>query len=159
MAPFEWLGASAAATYPLHLLSHQPTGRLHSQLDHSPVSRAAKINDREPLRINPQDASSRGIGEGDIVRVFNDRGAFLAAAVPDPGLRRGVVQIPTGAWYDPAESAANDKHGNPNVVTRDTGSSQLGQCPTAQTTLVQVERLRGSAPPVTAYTLPEVLDS
>ena len=37
--PAEWLGAPAAERYPLHLLSDQPTRRLHSQLDHSPYSR------------------------------------------------------------------------------------------------------------------------
>ena len=162
MEPFEWLGSKKAASYPLHLLSHQPTGRLHSQLDHSPVSRAAKVKEREPLRVHPEDAGSRGIQNNEIVRVFNERGAFLAAAVLDSGLRRGVVQIPTGAWYDPmvaGDAGALDKHGNPNVLTADRGSSQLGQCPTAQTTLVEIEPLRGAAPPVTAFTLPEVMDS
>jgi biotin/methionine sulfoxide reductase len=160
--PFEWLGGAAARQHPLHLLSHQPTARLHSQLDHSPVSRAAKIKEREPLRMNPGDARARGIQNDEIVRVFNDRGAFLAAAVLDPGLRRGVVQVATGAWYDPlvaGDGASLEKHGNPNVVTADQGTSQLGQCPTAQTTLVQVEPLTEAAPPVTAFTLPQVSES
>jgi biotin/methionine sulfoxide reductase len=160
--PFEWLGGPSAAKHPLHLLSHQPTARLHSQLDHSPVSRAAKIKEREPLRINPQDALARGIQEGDILRVFNDRGAFLGAAVLDPGVRRGVAQVATGAWYDPSlpgDGGSLEKHGNPNVVTADRGTSQLGQCPTAQTTLVEIELLRTPPPPVTAFTVPQVSES
>src|SRR5439155_16183354 len=138
--------SKASARHPLHLLSHQPTARLHSQLDHSPVSRAAKIKEREPLRMNPKDAGSRGIADGDIVRVFNDRGAFLACAVVDPGLRGGVVQVATGAWYDPripGDGTSLDKHGNPNVVTSDKGMSQLAQAPAAQPTLVEVEAWRG----------------
>jgi biotin/methionine sulfoxide reductase len=157
--PFEWLGSAAAEKHPLHLLSHQPTARLHSQLDHSPVSRAAKIKEREPLRMNPKDAQARGIEDADIVRVFNDRGAFLAAAVLDPGLRRGVVQVATGAWYDPlvpGDGNSLDKHGNPNVVTSDRSTSQLAQCPSAQTTLVEIELWRGPLPAVSAFSLPKV---
>jgi biotin/methionine sulfoxide reductase len=131
--------------------------RLHSQLDHSPVSRAAKIKEREPLHISPSDARARGIEDGDLVRVFNDRGAFLASAVLDLGLRAGVIQVATGAWYDPmvpGDGASLDKHGNPNTVTRDKGTSQLAQCPTAQTVLVEVERWSGPAPAVTAFRVP-----
>jgi biotin/methionine sulfoxide reductase len=157
--PFEWLGSSVAAKYPLHMLSNQPTGRLHSQLDHSPVSRATKINDREPLRIHPEDALARGIAAGDPVRAFNDRGAFLASAVLDTNLRRGVVQVATGAWYDPLVPGAADsmdRHGNPNAVTRDQGTSRLAQCPTAQTTLIEVERWREPLPPITVFEPPQM---
>jgi biotin/methionine sulfoxide reductase len=160
--PFEWLGSQEARRYPLHLLSNQPAARLHSQLDHSPVSRAAKIKEREPIRVNPDNARARGIGDGDLVRVFNERGAFIAAAVLDPGLRRGVVQVATGAWYDPlvpGDPGALDKHGNPNAVTRDQATSQLAQCPAAQTVLVEMEPLRAAAPAVTAFNLPEVSEA
>jgi biotin/methionine sulfoxide reductase len=105
------------------------------------------------------DAQARGIEDADIVRVFNDRGAFLAAAVLDPGLRRGVVQVATGAWYDPlvpGDGNSLDKHGNPNVVTSDRGTSQLAQCPSAQTTLVEIELWRGPLPAVSAFSLPKV---
>ena len=59
----------------------------------------------------------------------------------------------------PGEADSLDKHGNPNVVTSDKGTSQLAQAPAAQTTLVEVEALRGEAPPVTAFNLPELADS
>ena len=49
-------------------------------MDPGPVSQAAKVAGREPIRINPADAAARGIREGDVVRVFNDRGACLAGA-------------------------------------------------------------------------------
>ena len=56
--------------------------------------------------------------------------------------------------YDPlaaAEPNSLDKHGNPNVLTRDKGTSRLAQSPSAQTVLVQVERFEGEAPPITAF--------
>jgi biotin/methionine sulfoxide reductase len=68
----------------------------------------------------------------------------------------GVIQIATGAWYDPlhgGEPGTLDKHGNPNLVTLDTGTSQLAQSPVAQTVLVEVEKCE-AAPAVTAFDLP-----
>ena len=42
-----------------------------------------------------------GINNGDIVKLFNDRGACLAGVNINDNIRPGVVQISTGAWYDP----------------------------------------------------------
>ena len=77
----------------------------------------------------------------------------------DAGLRRGVAVIATGAWYDPLEPGVPgtpDKHGNPNLVTPDKGSSALAQAPSVQSVLVEVRRL-ADAPPVTAFDPPAVL--
>ena len=78
LEPAEWLGAKAARDYPLHLVSNQPTTRLHSQLDCGATSTANKVQGREPVMIHPDDAAARGIDDGDILRLFNDRGACLA---------------------------------------------------------------------------------
>ena len=109
------------------------------------------------MRINRADAAARGIREGDVVRVFNDRGAILAGAVVTDQIRSGVIQISTGAWYDPVEPGAIgslDKHGNPNVLTLDKGTSSLAQGPSAQTALVEVEKFVGSPPQVGAFDPP-----
>ena len=106
LEPDEWHGAPAAARFPLLLIANQPATRLHSQLDVGRVSRAAKVAGREALRLHPADAADRGIAAGDVVRVFNDRGACLAGAVLTADVRRGVVQLPTGAWYDPLPQPA-----------------------------------------------------
>ncbi|HYF17315.1 MAG TPA: molybdopterin-dependent oxidoreductase [Ramlibacter sp.] len=155
--PAEWLGAQRARHYPLHLLSDQPAARLHSQLDFSAHSRAHKVAGREPILISVADARERGIADGDVVRVFNDRGSCLAGAVVTDALLSGVVKISTGAWWDPerpGDPAALDRHGNPNSLTRDAGASRLSQGCAAQTCLVQVEKHEGEAPPVRAYELP-----
>jgi biotin/methionine sulfoxide reductase len=99
--PAEWLGNAVAARFPLHLITHQPTGRLHSQMDPGPASRAHKVSGRESVRINPADAARRAIKDGDIVRLYNTRGACLAGAVVDANVMAGVVVMPTGAWFDP----------------------------------------------------------
>lgn len=148
IAPDEWLGAPLAAKFPLHLLTNQPKARLHSQLDPGPVSRAAKVAGREPILISPADAARRSIGDGDVVRVFNDRGACLAGAVICPELIAGVVQMATGAWFDPVATDRGplDVHGNPNVLTLDAGTSPIAQSSSAQTCLVEVERYPGPLP-------------
>ncbi|MDP9259703.1 MAG: molybdopterin-dependent oxidoreductase [Actinomycetota bacterium] len=160
MEPAEWLGCALASRFPLHLISNQPRTRLHSQYDNGGYSQDSKVRGREPIRLHPDDARARGIAEGDVVRVFNDRGSCLAGAVLDANLRRSVVQLSTGAWWDPVspgDPSALDRHGNPNVLTLDKGTSRLAQGPIAQTTLVELERFDGPLPPVEAFTPPELL--
>ncbi|MDT2017948.1 MAG: molybdopterin guanine dinucleotide-containing S/N-oxide reductase [Planktomarina sp.] len=157
--PYEWLGR-VDARWPLHLISNQPKDKLHSQLDHGQVSSAKKVNFREPIHINPSDAADRDLRNGDVVQVNNSRGACLAGVVIDNALREGVVQMSTGAWYDPEDPSKPNslcKHGNPNVLTRDKGTSKLGQGPTAHTCMVNVSLYKKVPPRVTAHEPPEIL--
>lgn len=159
LEPMEWLGSAKATRFPLHLVSNQPRPRLHSQLDHGRVSRASKVQGREPMRIHPADAAPRGIRTGDVVRLFNDRGACLAGAIVTDAVMQGVVQLATGAWYDPLEPGvvgSLDKHGNANLLTPDKGTSRLAQGPIAMTCLVEVERWTGPVPPLTCHEPPEI---
>jgi biotin/methionine sulfoxide reductase len=143
--------------FPLCLVANQPATRLHSQLDFGPVSQAAKICGREAVRMHPRDAGRRGIRDGDIVRLWNDRGACLAGAALSEALREGVVQLSTGAWYDPEDSGVEAPlcvHGNPNVLTEDVGSSRLAQGCTGQLCFVEIERFDGSLPKIRAFDPP-----
>ena len=155
--PREWLGSAAVERFPLHLLSTQPATRLHGQMDMGEISQASKVSGREPIRINFADAAVRDIRDGDVVRVFNNRGATLAGAVLTDAIRPGVVQIATGAWYDPetpGEIGSLDKHGNPNVLTPDRGASRLSQGSSAQSALVEVEKWSAAPPPISAFDPP-----
>lgn len=148
--PFEWLGGARPGQ--LHLISSQPGTRLHSQLDTGPVAVAAKIHGREACRMNPVDAAARGIVDGALVEVYNERGSCAAGARLDPDVRPGVLVLPTGAWYDPEPgSAERDRHGNPNVLTADRGTSRLAQGPTAHTALVEVRPWPGEPALVRAH--------
>ncbi len=133
--PTEWLGKSEQGNL-LHLVSPQPADKLHSQLE----SAIAEIPGNRPvtLKINPRDAACRSIKVGQIIRVFNSRGACLSQAEITNDVRQGVVSLPTGAWFEPDEFGM-DIHGNPNVLTDDQGTSRLGQGSSAHTALVQVE--------------------
>ncbi len=158
LEPGEWLG-KASAEHPLHLISNQPARKLHSQLDHGAHSRAGKIGGREPVMMHPDNAAARGISQGDVVRMFNGRGACLAVAVLSDDIRVDVVQMSTGAWLDADWSGDGTilcRHGNPNVLTRDKGTSRLAQGPTAHSCLVEIERYEGAPLTVRAFEPPEV---
>ncbi|QWK80509.1 molybdopterin-dependent oxidoreductase [Ochrobactrum sp. BTU1] len=142
--PAEWLG-SARAGGQLHLISHQPSGRLHSQLETGETSRAQKRNGREQARINPHDAVDLGIEDGQTIRLWNARGESLATATISDAVRPGVIVLPTGAWFTPTGNNGLEIAGNPNVLTLDIGTSQFGQGCSAHTCLVHVEPYSGDA--------------
>ena len=151
-APVEYLGTARPGQ--LHLLSVQPATRLHSQMDMAPLSKASKVQGREAILIHTSDAAARGIAAGDVVRVFNARGACLAGAMLTDDLLAGVAVLPTGAWFDPLKRGVPGSlcvHGNPNVLTRDIGTSKLGQGPSPQSCLVEIERFDGALPPITVH--------
>ncbi|WP_167647903.1 molybdopterin-dependent oxidoreductase [Mameliella alba] len=137
LPPTEWLGTASTAA-PLHLVSPQPGDKLHSQLE----AALADVEGARPetLVIHPDDAAPREITTGDLLRVFNARGACRARASVSSDINPGVVALPTGAWFgDPGGNI--DPDGNPNVLTLDVGTSRLGQGCSAHSALVQVARL------------------
>ena len=138
--PFEWLGDNNSR-YRLHLLSPQPAGKLHSQLDQTEHLQREKVEGKEIILIHPEAAAKRNIEEGDVVRVFNDRGSCLAAARFEVGILDEVVVLPTGAWFSGQGDGSLERNGNPNVLTRDKGTSSLAQGPSANTCLVEIEKI------------------
>ena len=157
--PCEWLGQKNKK-YPIHLISNQPKNKLHSQMDHGNYSKSFKIQNREPVEINPIDAENRGLKNGDIVKLFNDRGACLAGVIIQKKVMPGVAQISTGAWYDPQYPTKPNsicKHGNPNILTPDKGTSKLGQGPIAHSCLIEIERFNDKLPKVTAHEPPSII--
>lgn len=154
IAPLAWLGASSAAEHPFHLVANQPANRLHSQLDFGATSMDSKNAGREVARLNPADAASLGISDGDVIRIWNGRGATLASALLSDAIRSGVVQLATGAWYAPIDLAGSGRtcvNGNPNAVTSDIGASILSQGCAGQLSLVSIERLTTEPPPVVPH--------
>ena len=136
LPPTEWIGASAAKSYPLHLVSPQPDDKLHSQMECA----IADIPGERPtaVTIHPEDARSRAIKHDSLVRLFNDRGACIAKAKISDDILKGVVSLPTGAWFSP-DADGVDSQGNPNVLTLDVGTSRLGQGSSAHSCLVEIE--------------------
>ena len=109
--------------------------------------------------MNPGDASARGLQTGDIIRLYNDRGSCLAGLRISEAIMPGVVELPTGAWFDPQdwEGSVLEVHGNPNALTPDIGTSSLAQGCSAHTCLVEVEKFSGEAPTLQVFRPPESL--
>ncbi len=147
---------AAAGKQPFYLLSGQPGTRLHSQLDNGDYSLSRKIRGREPVLIHPDDAAERGIANGDIVELFNERGRCLAGARVTADILKGCVFLWTGAWYDPDYDAPQDRdrHGNPNVLTHDMRTSSLTQSPASHSTMVDMQRYDGEVPDLIVHDQP-----
>ncbi len=96
------------------------------------VERAVRAERAPRLDISPADADSRGIVDGQVVRVFNDRGELTLAARVGERVRAGVVSIPSGWWASTSPSGRSA-----NALTAD-GLSDLGQGGDFHDTLVEV---------------------
>ena len=157
--PVEWLGSDQAKKYPLHVISVHPDRRIHSQYNYTAGGHDREVQGRQPMWINTKDAETRGIKDGDVVRVFNDRGELLAGAVVSDRNLPGVIRFDEGVWYDPAKPGQVDticKHGAVNQLTIDKGTSKLAQACIADTALAQVEKFTDAVPPMTAFDPPTV---
>ena len=85
-----------AARYPLNMLSP----KAHAFLNSSFANMQTQLHHagEQMVMINPSDAGARGIGDGDTVRVHNDRGDFQATARVSEDASPGVVVAPVGYW-------------------------------------------------------------
>jgi anaerobic dimethyl sulfoxide reductase subunit A len=126
---------SLANKYPLQLITTHMRRRANNQFENVPW--LSELEHHRVL-INSSDALARDIDDGDMVRVFNDRGELLIQAAVTERIMPGVVDIPQGAWYKPDEKGI-DIGGCANVLTRDTQSP--GGAFTYNTCLVQIEKL------------------
>jgi len=123
-----------AEKYPLQLITTHPLKRAHSQFDNTPWLKELYA---QAVTINTADAQSRGIRDGDLVYVYNDRGKMAIPAEVTERIMLGVVDIPEGAWYNPDKNGI-DRGGCANVLTKD-GHSPGGAFP-GNTALVQIEK-------------------
>ncbi len=103
------------ARHPLMLCSPKSRARTHSI--HGNQDQLAKV-DPDDVWIHADDAKARGISNGQLVRVYNDRGATLLPAKVTRGIARGVVSIKEGAWFTPNGNGVDTK-GCANALTED----------------------------------------
>ena len=153
MEPVERLDGPGA-NYPLHVAVSHPRSRLHSQLSGTRLRKTYAIADREPCPINTEDAAARGIADGDVVRIFNDRGQMLAGAKVTDAIRPGVIRVNQGGWYDPQDPGSPgtlDVCGDVNCLTVDMGISKLAQANCGHTALADIEKLTGDLPRVRVF--------
>ena len=156
MEPIERLDGPTTK-YPLGIAANHPIFRLHSQLAGTALREKYAVGGREPCWMNPVDAAARGLKDGDVVRVFNDRGQILAGIVITDVIRPGVIRINEGAWYDPEnprEPKTLCRAGDVNTLTTGIGTSKLAQGNCGQTGVAEVEKFEGELPEVMVYSEP-----
>lgn len=96
MEPIESENSELTAKFPLTFLTVHPVNRIHSTLALLP--RLAKLDPEPLLEMNPADARSRGLQDGEVARVFNDRGEMKVRVKVTEGIRPGVVSVTEGWW-------------------------------------------------------------
>lgn len=120
----ERLSGDRAKTYPFLVLSNHPRWRVHSQHDDMKWLREIRTCKTvgpdgyayQTMWLNPKDAAKKGIKDGDIVKIFNERGGVLAGAYVTERLMPGVVYIDHGARFDPIVPEL-DRGGAINTIT------------------------------------------
>ena len=125
-----------AVKYPLQALGHHYMGRVHSTL-----ANVDWLEDAFPQRVflNPVDADAHGIGDGDEVKVYNDRGVMILLCQVTKRIMPGVVDIPEGGWWSPDENGV-DRRGAINVLTSERWTP-LAFGNAQHTIMVQIEKV------------------
>ncbi|MBW1997313.1 MAG: molybdopterin-dependent oxidoreductase [Deltaproteobacteria bacterium] len=141
-----------AKKYPLQLVSPHPRFSFHthydkhaSWLDEIPVHRIMKDGYAWwPARLNPLDARVRGVRDGDIIRLFNDRGAVLCVAKLTERIRPGIVHsYASSAKYDPLDPGkpgSIDRGGCINLLTSSRMLSGKAPGMAPNSCLIEVEK-------------------
>ena len=138
--------------YPIQMVSPHPRFSFHthydkhtSWLDEIPTHRILKDGYAWwPARIHPSDAAARGIRNGDIVKLYNDRGAVLCVAVLTERIRPGIVHsYASSAKYDPLEpgkAGSVDRGGCVNLLTSSRMLSKNAPGMTPNSCLIEIEK-------------------
>jgi hypothetical protein len=130
-------------------MSNHGRWRVHAQCDDITWTREAptcKVKGfdgylYEPVWINTQDAAQRGIKNGDIIKVFNERGTVLGGALVFERIIPGAVSMDHGARVDSLLPGKLDRGGAIDLITPDglTSKNCVGEATSGF--LVEVEKV------------------
>jgi trimethylamine-N-oxide reductase (cytochrome c) len=147
--------AELTASYPLQLISPHPRFSFHTMGD-AKDSWTNEVKDHRVLnddgryywiiRLNPADAATRGIADGELVRAFNDRGSVILAARLTERVPAGVVHsYESCADYDPtgAPGETPDRAGCVNILTPKRFITPTSTGMANNSCLIQVEKWEG----------------
>jgi molybdopterin guanine dinucleotide-containing S/N-oxide reductase-like protein len=147
----ERISSERAAMFPMLLMSNHGRWRTHAQGDditwtrETPTGKVLAFDGYryEPVWINPIDAGERGIRDGDVVKVFNERGIVLCGARVWERVRPGVAYVDHGARHDPIIPGKVDRGGAINTIAPNGISSKnaVGQATSGY--LVDVQKVSG----------------
>ncbi len=122
--------AELRSRFPLELISAKSHESMNSTFGNSTSAQS----ETSGVFLHSEDAGARGIVNGDLVRVFNDRGSCTLVAAVDGVVRPGVVLAPSVRWNKLASGRRNI-----NALTSDR-LTDMGGGPTFYSCLVDVEK-------------------
>ena len=129
--PAEVADAELAERYPLALVT--PKTHLFLNSTFANQARQHSAQPEPPLFVHPDDAAARGIADGALVRVWNDRGEFTCAAHVSDDARPGVLVAPMGWWN------RDYARGSSSQATTSQRLTKLGNAPTFNDNRVELE--------------------
>lgn len=135
---FEGWDSSERHQWPLQLFGFHYKARTHSSYGNVDVLQAAC---RQEVWINPVDAQQRGIQQGDMVRVFNERGELRIPAKVTPRIMPGVTAMGQGAWHDANMNGDRIDHGACVNTLTTQRPSPLAKGNPQHTNLVEIEKV------------------
>jgi molybdopterin guanine dinucleotide-containing S/N-oxide reductase-like protein len=138
-----------AKQYPFLVVSNHPRWGVHANHEDITWLReipTCKIRGTDgyqyhPVWLNPKDAERKGIKNGDIVKVFNDRGGILCGAYVNERIIEGAISIDHGAKYDPIVTGELDRGGAINTIVPHNVTSKYSTGMATCGFLAQVERV------------------
>ncbi|WP_353614151.1 selenate/tellurate reductase subunit YnfE [Mangrovibacter phragmitis] len=135
---FEGWDSSDRRQWPLQLFGFHYKARTHSSYGNVDVLQAAC---RQEVWINPVDAQQRGIQQGDMVRVFNERGELRIPAKVTPRIMPGVTAMGQGAWHNASMNGDRIDHGACVNTLTTQRPSPLAKGNPQHTNLVEIEKV------------------
>jgi trimethylamine-N-oxide reductase (cytochrome c) len=93
----------------------------------------------EPVWLSPADAAERGIKDGDVVKLYNERGGVLGGVILTERIMPGVVYMDHGARMDPIVSGELDRGGSNNLICPHKTTSRNASGEVTSGFLVEVE--------------------
>jgi len=145
----ERLSSFRSRAFPLLLISNHGHWRAHAQCDDISWDReihTCKVKGwdgymYEPVWMNPKDAEKRGIQNGDIVKIFNERGAVLAGAYVIERMIPGAVSIDHGARIDFIIPGKLDRGGAINLISPSGLASKRTVGMATSSYLIEIEKV------------------
>ena len=155
MEPYEFLGNAEEGQ--LHILSPHPNMRLHSQMANAAIREKENVQGRQHMLINVDDAKARGIEDGDLVELYNERGTCIAGARVSEDVMPGVLTLEEGSWLQ-FDSKGRCNNGSINILTSSEACSDLSQSTSSNTCLVYAKKCT-DAEKMTAFEPPEIIEN
>lgn len=143
----ENLAGPRAKDYPFLLVSNHPRWRVHANMDDITWLRElSKVTGPdgyayEPVWINPTDAHVLGVSDGDVVKVYNERGWVLGGAVVTERIMPGAVLQDHGSRLDPIVRGEGDRGGANNTIAPSATTSRNAAGEVTSGFLVGVEKV------------------